>query len=474
MRHRVGARPAHALRPRRLGRRGRGAGHRRFVVLLAQLAVVPWGEYADPAASWTHVVAAAAVVATIWAGRHRLPAEAAGVVREPALVLAVTTAVLGVADTVLDLHPALAVSAGTLFVATAVVAGLAWVLGRRTTWAFPVTVVGAFATAYLSALTLYAARTDSLLTALAGTAMALGLVAAAAVTELDDDEDVAPALFGGLALLGATYALPAWCGVADLGTRSTSLVITSYAVAVLLAARVLTRRTTTRVALEATAIVPALVGIALAPDTAAASLALTIVGCALAALAVVLRDRSYAAWGAVGVLALATWLRVETAADRPELWVLPVALVLLGVGLVQRRTTIVGAGLGGIAVCTGRGLRRPPARHRGCGRDDRPRPAGRRRLRPARPLERDPGRARCGRARRGARRRVRPGLVLRARRVRRGDGREPGGVRRRGRRPGRAGHPAYGLARRAGGHRHPCSRWVRLRPPRTRGRSRWC
>ena len=319
---------------------------------LAATPLLPLGTLAP----WSHLVAAAVVVAAVLVCPRLLPAELSTTLRGATLLLALATGGTGVAATVLAARPDRWVSVSTLLAATVLVGGASWVLARRESWAVTVSLTGGVLTAYLALTTLYAARPSSLLTALAATVMALALAAAAVRSELDEDEEVVTVLLVGLTALAVTFTTWAWCSYADLPDRTTSLVLAAYAVGLLLGARPLARRTTTRSALELTCLVPALVAAATAPGTSDLTLVLTVLGTALAVHAATLLDRAQVGWGALVVLLVASLLRVDVAAARPELWVLPAAVLLLAAGTWRRRTgapeseTLIGSGLAAVTL----------------------------------------------------------------------------------------------------------------------------
>ncbi len=141
-----------------------------------------------------------------------------------------------------------------------------------------------------------------------------------------------------LAVLAGATAGWAVAGVTDLGATTFVAALAAYAGLVGALAAPATRRTTSRVGVEATAALLVLVAAAAAPDLSALAMVLTIAGSAVAVVAVTQRDRSLLSWAAAAVLATATVLRVLADVRAPEVYTLPAALLLVGVGLWRLRT----------------------------------------------------------------------------------------------------------------------------------------
>ena len=131
-----------------------------------------------------------------------------------------------------------------------------------------------------------------------------------------------------------------------------AVALAAYAALVGLIAAPVTRRTTSRVTLEISALAVGAVSVAYPADLRISAMALTIVGSAICVLAVAHRDRQAASWLGAAVLGLATVLRVALDVRAPELYTLPAALVLIAFGMWRLRTdekaqsfAVLGSGL---------------------------------------------------------------------------------------------------------------------------------
>jgi hypothetical protein len=285
-------------------------------------------------AAWTAVVVALTMVAAAASLLRHVPAPARREATQLVGTLAPAVVALGGLVLVLELEPPLwaAVLAGGL--ATAIAAGAAW-------WsrdAILAAVVGSCATAYLALVTLYGASSDDLLTALATTALFLGLVTAGALRELASNTQVSAGLATALGALVGGWALVAWGLVMESDTEARALVLAAYAGLVGILASPLTRRTSTRVALECSAALLAVVATSYSADLEVTAMTLTIVGTAICLIAVSTQDRTVFGWLGAVVLMTATLLRVIEDVRAPELYTLPAAALLIAVGAWRMRT----------------------------------------------------------------------------------------------------------------------------------------
>ncbi len=301
----------------------------------------PWTSFASrpgaesAAAPWTWLVLGVSVAMMLLASLRLAPAALRTALRQAAAVT--SPAVLGLAAV------AALVSAGspswlvtvTALAAAAVPGGLAW--WRRLVWSTGSISAGAAVAGYLVLVGLASALPSAEVTAVSASVLAL-VLGAAFVTSERRLEVFGPALMGPLAVLATTYALPAWGTTLDLPLDAVALVLAGYAGAVLLAAAPLARRTTSRLALELTAVAPATVAAVLAPSLSSLAMVLTVVGTAIAVLAVLHSDRRETSWLGVGVLGCATLIRVVADVRAPELYTLPAALLLLAAGLWRLRS----------------------------------------------------------------------------------------------------------------------------------------
>ena len=217
--------------------------------------------------------------------------------------------------------------------ATLVAAGGAWwSRDHQLSW-----LAGALATAYLAFVTLYAATAADLLLALTTTVFALVLAAGFALRQRSRAVETAAALVVPAAAFGG-WAVVAWGQVLDLDTGTQALTLAVYAGLVVLAPRLVTSDLPARLALEGTALVLAVVGLGYSQDPAVVAQVLLVLGASVAVLAVTMRDRSLAGWGAALLLAVSTLVRLDLGVREPELWILPVAALLVGMGLLRLRS----------------------------------------------------------------------------------------------------------------------------------------
>lgn len=174
---------------------------------------------------------------------------------------------------------------------------------------------------------------DALLTTLVAIASAVGY----ALQERLRSTPLAQVLAVAAGGLGTSMVLR-WLELGHLDADVRGLSLAVYAAAVGVAAAAISLTTRSRVTLEVLSVVVGVLACAEVSDLKAAAMALTIIGTAVAVVAVLHRDRAYAGWASMAVLGLATVFRVVAEVGSPELYTLPAALLLLGAGLWRVRT----------------------------------------------------------------------------------------------------------------------------------------
>jgi hypothetical protein len=305
----------------------------------------------DNAASWSFVVAALAVLVGAASLLRLVPASRRSAARQILGTVAAAVLALGALGAVLELQPPLWAGVLAAALATAVAGAAAW-------WSRDDLLAGALgsgATAYLTLVMLYAASASHLLTALAATALFLGLVAPAALRERAGAQ-VSAGLTAGLAALAGALALTGWSEVFETDAAARALALAFYAGLVGVIAAPLTRRTSTRVTLECTAAMLSFLAIGVASgtsgDESTVAMVLTVVGTAICVIAVTAPDRALLGWAGAAVLGAATLIRIASDVSVPELYTLPAAALLVAVGVWRLRTdpesssfTVLGSGI---------------------------------------------------------------------------------------------------------------------------------
>ncbi|MET0839465.1 MAG: hypothetical protein ABWY19_11825 [Marmoricola sp.] len=303
----------------------------------------PLGDPSYLAAPWTQAVAGIAVTGAL-VGLLRF-ADAAG----PSLLRVMAPPVLTLGALVAAVGYPIPLWAGVLAagVAAAAAGAATWTVRDR----MPAAAVGGVATAYFVLGMLAAAQTVAVLSALAGTVVALALGLAFAVRETERAA-YGPAVLGASTVLAGAYAVDGWARVFAADDTARVLAAAGFAAVVGLLAAPVTRATVSRVALEAAAVVVAMTAVGLAPTDAVAAMVLTVVGSALALVSVLNRDRAHAGWAAALVLGFATVIRVADHVTFPEAYTLPAAAVLIGAGIWRLSTdedansfVVLGSGL---------------------------------------------------------------------------------------------------------------------------------
>jgi hypothetical protein len=169
------------------------------------------------------------------------------------------------------------------------------------------------------------------------TLLTLALVVAFAALE-DEDQTLPAALVVVLAGLGGCYSLVAWGHVFDADSAARALAVAGYAALLGLVAAVATVHSASRIAVEGTALLVGITAVTIAPDAETAAMVLTVLGSAIAAVAVTNRDRSQVSWVGAAVLLVATAIRFDLDVTAPELYTLPAALLLVAAGLWRLQT----------------------------------------------------------------------------------------------------------------------------------------
>ncbi len=288
----------------------------------------------DGAAAWTAGMVSLAIAATMVLLLRQVPATQRLLATQCVRSVAPAVIALGGLGLVLRLEPPLwaGVLAGAL--ASAVAGAAAWWVREHPVAGW----VGAATTSYLVVVTLRTASVNDLLLAVMVSVLAASLVAVHALRERSAGSHLSAAVPGALAALSAGWALVAWGNWfgTDDGAIAVSLAV--YAGLVALAAAPVTKRPTSRVTFEVSAIVLGLGAVALPENLRDSAMALTIIGSAICLLAVARRDREVLSWFGAGVLGVATVLRVALDVRAPELYTLPAAVVLVAFGVWRLRT----------------------------------------------------------------------------------------------------------------------------------------
>ncbi len=281
----------------------------------------------DNAASWSAIVAAVAIVAAAVCLLRQVPVAVRTTSAQVVGTVAPAVLALGALVLVLELEPPLWAGVLSAALATAVAGGASWWSRDR----LVASIAGSAATTYLALVTLYAAGAAHLLTALTTTALFLVLALVAALRDRAGAV-VSAGVAVVLAALAGAWALVAWGLVMGADAEARTLALAVYAGLAGVAASPLTRRTSTRVALEAAAVLLAVVAVGLSEDERVVAMALTIVGSAICLVAVTARDRDLLGWVGALVLGAATVIRSDADVQAPELYTLPAAALLIAFG----------------------------------------------------------------------------------------------------------------------------------------------
>jgi hypothetical protein len=283
----------------------------------------------DAPAPWTAIVAAVLVGAVAYALLRHVPTPSVRDAAGRALVaLGPGVLALGAGTALLETEP-------TLLVAVLVWAGALAVAGAMAVAVRDEDVALASAlalAAYLVVGGLRLAAPSHLLVAALATAVTLALALAYARSRHSSLWGAVLPVLASAGVVTAGFAAVHWPYLADGRADAAGLSLAGLAAAVLLVARPAGRDEASRVALEATALVAGLVATALPAEPTVAAMVLTVLGSAVAAVAVLNRDRDEAAWIAVVLLGAATVIRLVEDVQAPEGYTLPAAALLLGAG----------------------------------------------------------------------------------------------------------------------------------------------
>jgi hypothetical protein len=283
----------------------------------------------DGPAPWTAIVCVLVVGAAAAGLLRHLPSapgrEAAGraliALGPGALALGATT---GLVETEPTLLVAVLAWAGTLAISGAMAVTVRHHDG-------PLTASLVFL-AYLVVVGLRLAMASHLLAAALATALALVLAAAywrAGRTLL---RGILLPVLAASAVLLTGFAATHWPYLADGRGDAAGLSLVGVGAAALLLARPVGRGEPSRVSLEVAGLAAGLVATAFPVERTTVAMVLTILGTAVAVVAILYRDRDEASWIGVVLLGLATAIRVVEDVQAPELYTLPAAALLIGAG----------------------------------------------------------------------------------------------------------------------------------------------
>lgn len=285
-------------------------------------------------APWTALVTALVVGATAAALlRHLRPAERRAAAGNAWVALGPGVLALGATTGLVETEPTLLAAvlawSGTL----ALTAGMAVTVRHQNA---PLAVVLVLA-GYLIVVGLRLAVPSHLLAAVLATVIALGCAAAYWRTRPDSLRRALAPILAAVAVLTGGFAAAHWPYLFSGRGDAAGLSLALFAAVVLVAARAAGRDEVSRVTLEATAVVAGLIAVFLPTSGAVVAFTVTVLGTAIAVVATLNRDRDLAGWVAVGVLGIATVIRVVEDIRAPELYTIPAALLLVGAGVWRLR-----------------------------------------------------------------------------------------------------------------------------------------
>lgn len=282
--------------------------------------------------AWTLAVLVLAALAVAFAGLRHL--EQRGVDARALLVAAAPGAVaLAVATGIAGSRMALwVVVAGFAAAASVALLGTMRGVGRAR-------VAGLGLAAGSGALALVVASRSDLVTGVLATILALVATALFVLAVRRSDDDVVAGLNASGAVLLTGYAVGAWTMVADGGATVRAETLTAVACLFLVAAAYVARAALPRIATELSSGVVGMAAVVIAgPHEETLALVLTLLGTALALVAVLRQDRVHVGWLGSAVLSAGTLVRLDTvgpSAIGVEVYTLPAAALLLGAGVRQ-------------------------------------------------------------------------------------------------------------------------------------------
>lgn len=301
----------------------------------------------DEIAAWAAGVVALSVVVAALCLLRRVPVALGSTAVRVFATLAPATLTLGALVVLLELEPPLWTAVLAAAVATTSAGAATWWSRDHVLAAG----LGSAATAYLTVVLLWAAVTNEILIAATTVGLFLVLSVVAVLRERRNGR-LSAAVAGSLAGLFGGWALVALGRVLDADTEAIALALAAYAAMVALLAAPTTRRTTTRLTLEATAVTLAVLATGFSGDDRTTAMVLTILGTAICLVTATTGDRDTLGWGGAAVLGIATLVRLDADVAAPELYTLPAAALLVAAGgwrLHQDRETssftFLGSGL---------------------------------------------------------------------------------------------------------------------------------
>lgn len=284
-------------------------------------------------AGWTSVVSVV-VVGTLGAALLRHLADTTGAAVRVWIGLAPGVLALGTTTWLLEERPALAVAVAA-WAATALLASEMVAVVRHHDAALA---AGLVFVAYLLGMGLRLTAPSHLLAALLGTVAALVAALAYARAARNLLRGALVPILGAAVVAAAGFAATHWPYLAGGRADAASLGLAVVAGLGLVAAGPVGRDETSRRAVELTSLAIGLLSTVLSDDGTTVATALTIVGSAVAFVAILNRDREAAAWLAVVLLGGATGARVIEDVRAPEAYTLPAAALLVMAGWWRLRT----------------------------------------------------------------------------------------------------------------------------------------
>ncbi|MGY2874168.1 hypothetical protein ACVW00_001358 [Marmoricola sp. URHA0025 HA25] len=280
-------------------------------------------------APWTAIVAA--VVVGIAAGgliRHLRAGEAREAFGRAVIALGPAAVALGVTTGILETEPTLLVAVLAWTAALAVAAAMAVTVRHHSApLAASLLFVG-----YLAVTGLRIAVDSHLLAAVLATMLALALALAYSRASRDLLHELLLPVLASATVLTAGFAAIHWPYLAGGRGNAAGLCLAAVAAVALVVARPAGRGRLARPAIELTGLLIGLATTALPVDDTVVAMALTVVGSAVAVVAVLNHDRDDAAWVGIALLGAATVIRLVEDVRAPEVYTLPAAVLLLGAG----------------------------------------------------------------------------------------------------------------------------------------------